>query len=69
MLRGVLKKLWNKEGVHTVEILFEYRDEKVFAASQSLSEKHYIPMVKIFIIKVGGSFDFAAHEFSSEKFK
>ena len=42
MLRRVLTKLWNKEGVHRVGILFEYRDEKAFAACQSLLEKHYI---------------------------
>ena len=30
MLRRVLTKLWNKEGVHRVGILFEYRDEKAF---------------------------------------
>ena len=52
MLRRVLTNLWNKEGVHRVGILFEYRDEKAFAACQSLSEKHYIPMVKKFITKV-----------------
>ena len=52
MLRRVLTKLWNKEGVHRVGILFEYRDEKAFAACQSLLEKHYIPMVKKFITKV-----------------
>ena len=52
MLRRVLTKLWNKEGVHRVGILFEYRDEKAFAACQSLLEKHYIPIVKKFITKV-----------------
>ena len=46
MLRTILTKLWNKEGVQRVGILFEYRDEKAFAACQSLLEKHYIPMVK-----------------------
>ena len=52
MLRRVLTKLWNKEGVHRVGILFEYKDEKAFAACESLLEKHYIPMVKTFITKV-----------------
>ena len=52
MLRRVLTKLWNKEGVHRVGILFEYSDKKAFAACQSLLEKHYIPMVKKFITKV-----------------
>ena len=28
MLRRVLTKLWNKECVHRVGILFEYKDEK-----------------------------------------
>jgi len=45
MLRRVLTKLWNKEGVHRVGILFEYRDKKAFSECQSLLEKHYIPMV------------------------
>ena len=31
MLRRVLTKLWNKEGVHRVGIFFEYGDEKAFA--------------------------------------
>ena len=52
MLRRVLTKLWNKEGVHRVGILFEYRDEKAYVSCQSLLEKHYIPMVKTFITKV-----------------
>ena len=52
MLRRVLTKLWNKEGVHRVGILFEYRDEKAYVSRQSLLEKRYIPMVKTFIIKV-----------------
>ena len=68
MLRRVLTKLWNKEGVHRVGILFEYRDEKAFAACQSLLEKHYIPMVKTFITKVVGSRGIVVHEFSSEEF-
>ena len=69
MLRRVLTKLWNKEGVHRVGILFEYRDEQAFAACQSLLEKHYIPMVKTFITKVVGSRGIVVHEFSSEEFK
>ena len=36
MLRRVLTKLWNKEGVHRVGILFEYRDEKAFVACQKI---------------------------------
>ena len=47
-------------------ILFEYRDEKAFAACQSLLEKHYIPMVKTFITKVVGSLGVVVHESSSE---
>ena len=68
MLRRVLTKLWNKEGVHRVGILFEYRDEKAYVACQSLLEKHYIPMVKTFITKVIGSRGIVVHEFSSEEF-
>ena len=69
MLRRVLTKLWNEEGVNKVGILFEYRDEKSFTAYQSLLEKHYIPMVKTFITKVVGSRGIVVHEFSSEEFK
>ena len=39
MLRRVLTKLWNKEGVHRVGILFEYRDKKAFADCQSFARK------------------------------
>ena len=46
-----MTKLWNKEGVHKVGILFEYRDKKAYVACQSLLEKHYIPLVKTFITK------------------
>ncbi len=38
MLRKVLRKLWNKEGVFRVGILFEYRDEKSFAECQKMLE-------------------------------
>ena len=69
MLRRVLTKLWNKEGVHRVGILFEYSYEKAFTACQILLEKYYIPMVKTFITKVVGSRGIVVHEFSSEKFK
>ena len=68
MLRRVLTKLWNKEGVHRVGILFEYRDQKAYIACQSLLEKHYIPMVKTFITKVIGSRGIVVHEFSSKEF-
>jgi hypothetical protein len=68
MLRRVLTKLWNKEGVHRVGILFEYRDEKAYISCQSLLEKHYIPMIKTFITKVIGSRGIVVHEFSSEEF-
>ena len=67
MLRTILTKLWNKEDVHKVRILFEYRDEKAFATCQSLLEKHYIPMVKTFITKVVGSRGIVVHEFNSEE--
>ena len=69
MLRRVLTRIWNKEGVARVGILFEYRDEKAFAACQSLLEKHYIPMVKTFITKVVGSRGIVVHEFTSKEFK
>ena len=65
MLRRVLRKLWNKEGVHRVGILFEYSGKKAFAACQSLLEKHYIPMVKTFITKVVENRGIMVHEFSS----
>ena len=69
MLRRVLTRIWNKEGVARVGILFEYRDEKAFVACQSLLEKHYIPMVKTFITKVVGSRGIVVHEFESEELK
>ena len=36
MLRRVLTRIWNKEGVARVGILFEYRDEKAFVACQKI---------------------------------
>ena len=36
MLRRVLTRIWNKEGVARVGILFEYKDEKAFVACQKL---------------------------------
>ena len=61
MLGRFLTKLWNKEGFHRVGILFEYRDEKAFAACQSSLEKYYIPMVNTFITKVVGSRSIIVH--------
>ena len=36
MLRRVLTRIWNKEGVARVGILFEYKDEKCFSKVQKL---------------------------------
>ena len=44
-------------------------NEKAFSVCQSLSEKHYIPMVKTFITKVVGSRGIVVHEFESEELK
>ena len=49
MLRKILTKMWNEEGVRRVGILSKYRDEKAFATCRSLLEKHYAPMIKTFI--------------------
>jgi hypothetical protein len=68
MLRRVLTKLWNKESVHRVGILMEYRDEKAQASCQTLLEKHYHPMVKTFITKLTVSWGIVVHELSSDEF-
>ena len=55
MLRRVLTRIWNKEGVARVGILFEYKDEKSFVACQTLLDKYHAPKVKTFVNKVVGS--------------
>ena len=68
LLRRVVTKIWNKEGVARVGILFEYRDEKAFVACQTLLDKYHAPQVKTFVNKVVGSRGIVLHEFTSEDF-
>ena len=49
MLRRVLTRIWNKEGVARVGILFEYKDEKSFVACQTLLDKYHAPQIKSFV--------------------
>ena len=69
MLRRVLTRIWNKEGVERVGILFEYKDEKSFVACQTLLDKYHAPKVKTFVNKVVGSRGIVLHEFTSDDFK
>ena len=46
MLRRVLTRIWNKEGVARVGILFEYKDEKAFIQCQSLFREAEIEFKK-----------------------
>ena len=69
MLRRVLTRIWNKEGVARVGILFEYKDEKAFVACQTLLDKYHAPKVKTFVNKVVGSRGIVLHEFTAEDFK
>ena len=46
MLRRVLTRIWNKEGVARVGILFEYKDEKAFVAFHTLLDKYNATKVK-----------------------
>ena len=69
MLRRVLTRIWNKEGVARVGILFEYRDEKAFVKCQTLLDKYHAPKVKSFINKIVGSRGIVVHEFASNEFK
>ena len=41
MLRRVLTRIWNKEGVARVGILFEYKDEKAFKNCQIIVDEFY----------------------------
>ena len=41
MLRRVLTRIWNKEGVARVGILFEYKDENAYVKGQKVIEKHF----------------------------
>ena len=63
-----MTKLWNKKGVHRVDVLFEYRDEKAFALYQDLLDEHYIPMVKTCKNKVVGSLGIVVNAFNSDEF-
>ena len=69
MLRRVLTRIWNKEGVARVGILFEYKDEKAFVACQTLLDKYHSPKVKTFVNKVVGSRGIVLHEFTADDFK
>ena len=69
MLRRVLTRIWNKDGVSRVGILFEYRDEKAFVACQTLLDKYHAPKVKTFVNKVVGSRGIVLHEFTADDFK
>ena len=69
MLRRVLTRIWNKEGVARVGILFEYQDEKAFVACQTLLDKYHAPKVKTFVNKVVGSRGIVLHEFTADDFK
>ena len=69
MLRRVLTRIWNKDGVARVGILFEYRDEKAFVACQTLLDKYHAPKVKTFVNKVVGSRGIVLHEFTADEFK
>ncbi len=68
MLRRVVTRIWNKEGVARVGILFEYRDEKAFVDCQTLLDKHHAPKVSSFVNKIIGSRGIVLHEFTSEEF-
>ena len=68
MLRRVLTRIWNKEGVARVGILFEYKDEKSFVACQTLLDKYHAPQIKSFVNKVVSSRGIVLHEFTSEDF-
>ena len=69
LLRRVLTRIWNKEGVARVGILFEYKDEKAFIACQTLLDKYHAPTVKTFVNKVVGSRGIVLHEFFGNEFK
>ena len=68
LLRRVVTKIWNKEGVARLGIIFEYKDEKAFLACQKLLDKHHAPATKNFVNKVHGSRGIVIHEFFSEDF-
>ncbi len=68
LLRRVVTKIWNKEGVARLGIIFEYKDEKAFLACQKLLDKHHAPATKNFVTKVHGSRGIVLHEFYSEDF-
>ena len=68
LLRRVVTKIWNKEGVARLGIIFEYEDDKAFLACQKLLDKYHAPMVKNFVNKVHAHRGIVLHEFSSTDF-
>ena len=68
LLRRVVTKIWNKEGVARLGIIFEYEDEKAFLACQKLLDKYHAPAIKNFVTKVHGSRGIVLHEVHSEDF-
>ena len=68
LLRRVVTKIWNKEGVARLGIIFEYEDDKAFLACQKLLDKYHAPAVKNFVNKVHAHRGVVLHEFSSEDF-
>ena len=69
MLRRVLKRILNKEGVARVSILFECKDEKPFFACKTPWDKYHASKVKTFINKVVGSRGFVLNEYMPDDFK
>ena len=68
LLRRVVTKIWNKEGVARLGIIFEYKDDKAFLACQKLLDKYFAPAVKNFVNIVHASRGIVLLEFSAEDF-
>ena len=65
----MVTQIWNKAHSHRVGIVFEYRDQEAFKASQALLEEHYLPAMEGLTTKVVGSGGIIVHEFVSDEFQ
>ena len=57
LLRRVVTKIWNKEGVARLGIIFEYEDDKAFLACQKISTtRRWLRILLIKYMPTGESF-------------
>ena len=69
MLSHTVTQIWNKEQLHRVGNISEYRDQEACKPCQALLAKHHLPAVEGLTNKVVGSRGVEVHEFVSNDFQ